>query len=149
MDFRVGGEPLPLTVENLDGKTFDLAALSGKAVLLYFWASDVASCEQATDTLQRLHQEFGKDDLVVQGISLDETKARAVTAIETWQTTFSQAWVPNGLDADLALRYRVESVPNLLLVGRDGKFAGMLYFNVTDEFGRSQLSDAVKAALAK
>ena len=52
------------------------------------------------------------------------------------------------MNADLALRYRVEGVPNLLLVGRDGKFAG-LYFVVTDEYGRSQLSDAVKAALAK
>lgn len=148
MDFRVGGETLPLTLENLDGKTFDLAAQSGKVVLLYFWASDEASSEQATSASQRLHQEFADDGLVVQGISLDETKSRAMNAIETWQTTFPQAWVTNGMNADLALRYRVEGVPNLLLVGRDGKFAG-LYFVVTDEYGRSQLSDAVKAALAK
>ena len=37
--FRAGGEPLPLTLKDWDGKPFDLASLKGRPVLLYFWSS--------------------------------------------------------------------------------------------------------------
>lgn len=37
--FKPGGEPPPLAAQDWDGKPFDLSALKGKPVLLYYWAS--------------------------------------------------------------------------------------------------------------
>ena len=76
------------------------------------------------------------------------SQAKAKTAIKQWKTTFSQAWVPGGWDADLALRHRVENVPHAMLIGKDGKIAGM-NFALGDEFGQRELIDAVRKTVGR
>lgn len=148
MEFKVGADPLPFAVQTLAGAKFELGGQKGKAVLVFFWLSDDDRCAEAAQVLQKLHSQHREKGLRVLGVSIDEKKKSSVETVRLWKTTFEQAWVQNGWGADLALRYRVEDVPYCLLIGRDGKIAGM-NFVLTDEFGRRQLIDAVSKAVGE
>jgi peroxiredoxin len=141
MDFRVGGDPLPIAIAALDGGEFSLAKQRGKAVLICFWLPGDPRCANALTALEKLHKEFAESGLSVMGISLG-SKTRTRTDIKERKITFGQACAPGGLESDLALRYRVEDAPYCILLGRGGKIRGM-NFVMHDEFGLKQLTDAV------
>ena len=75
------GRPAPaLIVPRLDGRTFDLAALHGKVVIVNFWASWCAPCRAEMPRLDAFYRRHHAQGLELLGLSVDEPADRAAVA---------------------------------------------------------------------
>lgn len=70
-----GGLP---QVSTLTGQPVDAAGLSGKVVVVNFWATWCVPCIQEIPSFNKLHQDLGPKGVVVLGISMDEGGASLV-----------------------------------------------------------------------
>jgi|HubBroStandDraft_6_1064221.scaffolds.fasta_scaffold238112_1 cytochrome c biogenesis protein CcmG/thiol:disulfide interchange protein DsbE len=61
----------PLVLTELDGKTFDLAQLRGKVVLVNYWATWCAPCWVEIPTLGAFYRRYHDQGLEIVGISVD------------------------------------------------------------------------------
>lgn len=66
---------LPFTVKALDGKTYDITKLKGKAVVLNFWFIGCPPCRQEIPGLNTLVKEYAKKDVVFLALALDDEKS--------------------------------------------------------------------------
>jgi cytochrome c biogenesis protein CcmG, thiol:disulfide interchange protein DsbE len=60
-----------LVVTQLDGATFDLAKLHGKAVLVNYWATWCAPCRKDMPKLDAFYRRYHQQNLEMIGISID------------------------------------------------------------------------------
>ena len=148
MDFKIGGDPIALRIATRSGGSFDLARQKGKVALLCFFAAEMKSTASAVKAIQAMHHEHAAHGLAVVGIWLDESTTLVAAAIERGELTFPQAIAKGGWDSPTALRFRVENAPQCLLIGRDGKIAGM-NFLLRTERGQRNLAAAVAKALGQ
>jgi cytochrome c biogenesis protein CcmG, thiol:disulfide interchange protein DsbE len=61
----------PLVLTDVDGKTFDLAKMRGKVVLVNYWATWCAPCKAEMPTLSAFFRRYHNQGLEVIGISVD------------------------------------------------------------------------------
>jgi thiol-disulfide isomerase/thioredoxin len=67
------GKPAPaLRLHAVDGNTFDLISLRGKAVIVDFWATWCQPCREAMPALVELYAELKGKNISVVSVSLDE-----------------------------------------------------------------------------
>lgn len=100
------------------GKTWRLADLKGRAVLLNFWASWCEPCRAEMPTLQQVADIYGHDKLLVLAINFKEPAARAVKFAGTTGVT-----LPVLLDTDgaTAKGWGVKVFPTTLTLDVRGK----------------------------
>jgi hypothetical protein len=125
------------------GQTFDLARARGKVVVVYYWASWNQQCAADFFKLKTLVNTHGSKGLEVVCVNLDNNAADAMAYLQrtpTPGTHLHQA--PGGLDSPLAVQYGVMVLPNLFLVGRDGKV-------VSHTVQMSGLEDEIKKLMEK
>lgn len=68
------GQPAPqLTVQEFDGKTFDLAAQHGKVVIVNFWATWCPPCRAEMPALKAVYDRYHSKGLELIGLSLDRS----------------------------------------------------------------------------
>ena len=67
-------------LRGLDGRTYELAELKGKAVVLSFWATWCAPCRIETKWLAEMHRQYHAQGLQIVGISMDEASDDAEVA---------------------------------------------------------------------
>jgi len=66
------GKPAPaITATLLDGSSFDLAALSGKVVVVHFWATWCAPCRVEMPAFEAFYRAHKSEGLAIVAISLD------------------------------------------------------------------------------
>jgi thiol:disulfide interchange protein DsbD len=65
-------------VMKLDGSFFDTASLSGKVVVVNFWATWCVPCLGEIPGFNKLHRDYGSKGVVVLGVSMDEEGAERV-----------------------------------------------------------------------
>lgn len=110
------GDRFPdLSAAGLEGAVPDL---SGKVVLVDFWASWCAPCRQALPHLEALQKEFAAKGLAVIGINLDEDAAAMQKFLKSRPVSFS---VARDAANRLVEQTGLETMPTSYLVGRDGK----------------------------
>ena len=134
-------EPLPLTFTALDGTEFDLAALRGKVVLVYFWASTSGACATELPSVVATYEKYRESGFEIVGISLDSNKDRMLAFLTAKNMTWPQYFDGKGLRNAISSSYAVRTLPTMWLVNKKGFVA------FTD--ARGELEDLVKKLLAE
>lgn len=115
-------DPAPnLRARTLKGKTVQLSELIEEGpVLLQFWRSCCHPCHRALTHLQKIHQEFSEQGLMVVAISVDQTRnlSKAASLVRTRGYTFTVLFDPNQQAFRKVLG---RAVPHTLLISADGR----------------------------
>jgi thiol-disulfide isomerase/thioredoxin len=120
-----GGSAAPaFALERYGGSTVRLEELHGKVVLLDFWATWCRPCQADMPSLVRLAKEYESRGLVfVAGSRDDESSAKA--AVGVYIARHLPQLEPYAAFADdvTASQYRVQTLPTMYLIDKNGKVA--------------------------
>jgi thiol-disulfide isomerase/thioredoxin len=107
------------TLPTLDGKQLSLASHKGKVVLLNFWATWCGPCKAEIPGFVELQQQY-KNDLVVLGLTVDDTVEKAKPFVEQYKVNYP---ILLGLGRDdIQDAYGpIHGLPASFLISRDGK----------------------------
>jgi peroxiredoxin len=112
------GAAKPFRVDTPDNRPLSLSEFKGKVVFLNFWATWCKPCEEEMPSMERLHQRFKDQGLVVLAISEDAGGASVVAPyLKKHKLSF-----PVGLDpkSSVASLYGVWGVPSTFIIDRRG-----------------------------
>lgn len=119
------GAPAPeFSFVDLKGREVSLKALRGKVVLLDFWASWCLPCVVATPKMKAIYEAYHDRGLEIIGINLDISREQAQAFIDHFELPWPQYWDGKGYDSELVRLFRVEAIPTLYLIDRDGTIRG-------------------------
>jgi peroxiredoxin len=113
-----GEVPPEFSGRTVDGRTVTLAGLRGRVVLVNFWASWCPDCRPEMPMFEQLHQEFGRQGLVVLGINAGEGAGTIRGYASELGLTFPLLIDPDG---NVRRLYGVVGVPTTFLIARDGR----------------------------
>lgn len=135
---EVGTEIPDFSVTTFTGEHYQKSDLSGKIILLNFWSSWCASCDEEGAVLEEVWQEV-KDsgDIVFLGVNYVDTEKDSLIFLDKYDITF-----PNGPDmgSRISRMFKVEAVPETYIIGRDGRLAAI-------QIGAFQSADEIRTAL--
>jgi thiol:disulfide interchange protein len=114
--------PAPLSslpqASKLEGGSIDTAALSGKVVVVNFWATWCVPCIQEIPSFNKLHKDFAAQGVSVLGIAMDE---EGVGRVQPFLKKHPMNY-PVGLGAEaLNKQYSLDLLPVTLVFDRTGK----------------------------
>ncbi len=101
---------------DLDGGRVTLSDLSGKLVLLNFWATWCSPCRVEMPFLQARHEAYPAD-LAIVGVDFDEPQQMVFNFAEEFGLTFEIVLDPGGLIQDL---YEIRGYPTSYFLDREG-----------------------------
>ncbi len=135
---EVGAEIPDFSVTTFSGEHYQKSDLNGKIILLNFWSSWCASCDEEGAALEEVWQEV-KDsgDIVFIGVNYVDTEKDSLAFLDEYGITF-----PNGPDmgSRISRMFKVEAVPETYIIGRDGRLAAI-------QIGAFQSADEIRTAL--
>jgi thiol-disulfide isomerase/thioredoxin len=126
---RIGAIGREATIQGVrpDGTPFDWAKWQGKVVLVDFWATWSQPWHEQLPELRATFDQFHEQGFEIVGVNLDESKDEVYRYLQQrglpWPVVVDET--VGGLANPNAIRYGVDVVPFAMLVGRDGKVAGI------------------------
>jgi peroxiredoxin len=117
----VGTEAPPFRVRLLDGGSFDLTESEGQTVVLAFWASWSAASMRAMPMVAESVAQFDPSLVRLVSINLQEPAEQVRAALERIELATDVAL---DLDGAVARQYETSVIPQVVVVGPDGKIRG-------------------------
>ena len=117
------GKPLDLVGPNLaTGVPFNVSALQGKVLVVYYCAGWSRALPNDAKTLQALAKQYGPKGFELVTVCLDVDAKTAADTVGKNALPGIQLYAPGGLDSSpLASAYGILVVPHVFVVGKDGK----------------------------
>jgi len=106
----------------LDGKPVDFAQLRGKAVLIVYWSPTHKGSSDAQVELKELYRNYRKQGLEVIGVACNKEadKAALDAFVKSKKLPWPQYYDGKEFTSDIATRFNVRSVPNTVLLNKEG-----------------------------
>ena len=119
--FAVGAEAPLFAGPTPEGEQISLESLRGKVVLIDFWASWCGPCRRENPNVVKLYNAYKDKGFEILAVSLDRTKDRWVKAIADDKLTWLHISDLKGWKSTYARQYGVSSIPQTVLLDREGK----------------------------
>jgi len=120
--------PPPLRLTALDGDTIDLKQLTGKVVLVNFWASWCPPCVHEMPSMQRLSEKLLGDPFIILGVNIAEEKS----VVEAFLQSKVNVDFPVLLDSDGSImrQWKVMAFPTSFVIDKKGKIRYALFGSI-------------------
>lgn len=102
---------------SMAGTNHRLSEHRGEVVAIVFWASWCGDCRRELERFERLRRTYGNVGFVVLGVSLDGEPARARALADAAGIGYPVLSDPG---KDVARTYRVDDLPLIVLIDRNG-----------------------------
>jgi len=114
--------PAPFTFTALDGKPVDFAQFRGKAVLIVYWSPMHKGSSDAQVELRELYRNYRKQGLEVVAVACNKEadKAALEDFVKSKKLPWPQYYDGKEFTSDIATRFNVRSVPNTVLLNKEG-----------------------------
>jgi len=138
------GEPAPqIHVETWEGGAIAEEDVRGQVVVLSFWATWCLPCRLEMPTLQRLHERYADEGLLVLGLVMDGHDRKTVDEfLAQFGITFAIAAPSSGIRTELG---GIDRLPTTLLIDRKGR----IRYRVVGLFAPSALTAGVRRLLGE
>jgi cytochrome c biogenesis protein CcmG/thiol:disulfide interchange protein DsbE len=118
---RPGQKAPAFSLTTYDGQPIALESLSGKVVVLNFWASWCITCKDEAAYLEQAWQQYrARGDVVFLGVAWTDTDAKAKEYLARYRISY-----PNGPDlrTRISQTYRITGVPETYIIDQNGVLA--------------------------
>ncbi|QDT46115.1 Thiol-disulfide oxidoreductase ResA [Symmachiella dynata] len=144
LDSALVGEMAPdFTLKLMQGGDFHLADQKGKIIILDFWATWCGPCMQAMPQVDGVAREFEGQQVELITVNLEENPERISQTLERLKLSPTVALDQDGAVAD---KYSATSIPQTVIIDRDGKIA-RLFIGGGPQFGE-QLRKALQEVIS-
>lgn len=118
---QVDGPAPSFTLKNINNESKSLSDYRGKVVLVNFWASWCAPCQQELPELSRLAAEYGRQKLVVIAINVDQDSKAALRFLSQKGLTRTRMEILKDPTSRVIKRYDPPAMPTSYLIDRNGR----------------------------
>lgn len=130
-------------LKSIDGKSYKLADLRGKAVLLNFWATWCPPCKIEIPWFIELQKQYANQGLIVVGVAMDDDTNKQKVVKDFADQMKIDYPILLGTDQVADQYGGVDALPTTFFIGRDGKIVR----RVMGLAGHSEFEEAIQAAL--
>jgi len=109
----------PFVITTIQGQRISLDDLTGKVVLLDFWATWCAPCRQALPQMKHLAKKFQEEPLIVLSVSLDDDEQKwkdFIAKNEMWWPQYRDG----GFTGQISTLFDVRAIPHTFTIDADG-----------------------------
>ena len=138
----VGKEAPEIGLPMLGGDEFRLSEHRGKIVVLNFWASWCAPCMTTMPLVEKAVRELESEHVEFVSINLEESTDQIQRSLERHNLDVKVLMDADGV---VAARYEARAVPQIVIIGANGKVARLFVGGGTSVV--EQLKDAIRALL--
>ena len=115
--------PLDWKFTALDGRTVDFSQMAGHVILIDYWATWCPDCLRALPSVLAAYHKYHDKGFDIVGISLDGDQDALAAFVRKHGMPWPQQFDGKGWDTGLVTKYGVRGIPEMWLVGTDGKVA--------------------------
>ena len=136
------GQAPDFTLTSFDGQTITLSELSGKVVIINFWASWCIPCREEAAYLEQTWRKYKYQGVIFIGVDYADTEKQALAYIREFDITYF-----NGPDLGtrISQAYHIKGVPETYYVAKNGELRGVQI----GPLASPQLDNKIEALLAE
>ena len=116
---KTAGGPLDFTLPAVDGSMVRLSDYAGQVIIIDFWATWCAPCQEMVPVLSKLYKDYADKGLVILGVSLDQE------GLEILGPFIHEYMVPYrvlvGDDKATRAFGGVTTIPTLFIIDKEGR----------------------------
>ncbi len=115
------GKKMTLRGRTVDGKTLDISALSGRIVLVHYWASYSDPSIEDFKPLSQLYTKYAREGFLPVGVCVDHNAETMASQLNRQPLAWPQLYETGGLENNrLANEMGIVTLPVMMLVDKDG-----------------------------